>query len=203
MHLQISSPHYYSRNGGGLREASLRRVRIFFAYRRRLIILSIRRETRTRTSTLTRRTRQCRPRIRAPPARLLRLLHLAAHSAREPGDTYALVETVITHVLELGIRCSVRVCARGDAILKVGGVRLRDDIQRARGVLTLVLVVLMRRRGLGGLIAFVAVGLGEERRMLEGGEGGVEAAAERLGERAGVLRDGYACGGHGVEFRRE
>jgi len=43
--------------------------------------------------------------------------------------------------------------------------------------------------GCGGL-------LGEERRVLEGGEGGVEGAAERLGERAGVLGCCCADGGH-------
>jgi hypothetical protein len=40
------------------------------------------------------------------------------------------------------------------------------------------------------------VGLGVERGVLEGGEGGAEAAAEGLGESAGVFGDSCACGGH-------
>ncbi len=119
-----------------------------------------------------------------------------------------------TYVLERGVRVrhgvmvvvirrGIGVRARRHAILEVGRVRLRDDVQRARGMLALVLVHTRRRvgrgvAGCGGLVR-VGWGLGVERGVLEGGEGGVEGAAEGLGERAGVLGGGggYCCEGSG------
>ena len=49
--------------------------------------------------------------------------------------------------------------------------------------------VLVRRDGGSGVVAAAGRGglLGEERRVLEGREGGVEGAAERLGECASVF----------------
>lgn len=94
---------------------------------------------------------------------------------------------MITYVPELGlrrrmvIRRGIGVRARRHAILEVCRVRLRDDVHRARGMLALVLV-LVRRCCCCGLVVVVVVGFGEERRVLEGREGGVEAAAEGLGE---------------------
>ena len=76
-------------------------------------------------------------------------------------------------------------------------------MHRAGGVLVLVL---MRRhrcyRCCGLVVVVVVVGFREERRVLEGREGGVEAAAEGLGERAGVFGNSCACGGHDLEIRR-
>lgn len=111
--------------------------------------------------------------------------------------------TTITYVLELGmrrrmvIRRGVGVRARRHAILEVCRVRLRYDVYCARGMLVLCcccrLVV---------VVVVVVVGFRVERRVLEGREGGVEAAADGLGECAGVFGEGGACGGHDLEIRR-
>lgn len=86
------------------------------------------------------------------------------------------------------IRRGIGIRARRHAILELGRVRFRNDVQGARRVFPFVLV----RRDGGGVVVVAAAArrgglLGEERRGLEGREGGVEGAAEWLGERAGVL----------------
>ena len=59
------------------------------------------------------------------------------------------------------------------------------------------MLVRSRRVGGGGVAVAGRSGLlGEERRVLEGCEGGVEGAAERLGECASVLGCCCADGGH-------
>ena len=103
-----------------------------------------------------------------------------------------------TYVLERRlIRRGIGIRACRHAILEVGRVRLRNDVQRARGMFAFVLV---RRRVGSGSSGSVAGGRGrllrEEWRVLEGREGGVEGAAERLGERASVLGCCCADGGH-------
>ena len=65
--------------------------------------------------------------------------------------------------------------------------RLRDDVERTRGVLMLVFVG-GRRRGLGST----------ERGLLESSEGGVEGTTEWLGECANVFGGGESAEcGHG------
>ena len=101
----------------------------------------------------------------------------------------------MSHIITvLVVRRRVRVRACWHAVFEVSRVRLRNDVQRARGVFPFVLVRGRRRVGVaaggcGGI-------LGEERRVLQSREGGVEGAAERLGERAGVLGCCCADGGH-------
>lgn len=99
----------------------------------------------------------------------------------------------------------VVVVRRGDGVrprrhaikLEVGRVRLGDDVHGARRMLMFVFVFVFERRrrlaadGGGG-------GLGGQLGVLEGGEGGVERAAERLREGAGVLGGCCAECGHGV-----
>lgn len=72
--------------------------------------------------------------------------------------------------------------------------RLRDDVERTRGVLMLVFV-----GGRGGVMGGRRRGLGStERGLLEGSEGGVECTAERLGECANVFGGGESAEcGHG------
>lgn len=121
-------------------------------------------------------------------------------ACREPVElgTHVL-ERGLRHIIVLVVRCRVRVRARWHAVFEVSRVRLRDDVQRACSVFPLVLVRVRRRvRRSGGVVATAGWGgiLGEERRVLEGREGGVEGAAERLGECAGVLGCCCADGGH-------
>jgi hypothetical protein len=91
-------------------------------------------------------------------------------------------------------RRRVGVRADGHTILQVGRVRLRDDVERPRGVLMLVFM-----RGPDGVVGGRRRGLSSgERGLLEGSEGGVEGAAERLGEGANVLGGGSGAEcGHG------
>lgn len=98
----------------------------------------------------------------------------------------------------LVIRRGHGVRARRHAIrLEVGRVRLCDDVDGARRMLTLVFVRCRCCRlavncGGGGLCGQLGV--------LEGGEGGVERAAERLREGAGVFGGCCAECGHGLVF---
>lgn len=122
----------------------------------------------------------------------LRLLCIVAQSAHENRAHYRRADGADTYVIVGGHlsadwcrveRRRVGVRADGHAILQVGCIRLRDDVERPRGVLMLVFmyapdsVVGGRRWGLSS----------GERRLLEGSEGGVEGAAERLGEGANVF----------------
>jgi hypothetical protein len=91
------------------------------------------------------------------------------------------------------IRRCVGVRAGRHAVLKVGRVRLRDDVERPRGVLALVFVC----SSLGSAVG-ARGGLGEDGRILERSKGRVEGTAEGLREGASVFGDGNcANGGHG------
>ena len=91
-------------------------------------------------------------------------------------------------------RRRVGVRADGHTILQVGRIRLRDDVERPRGVLMLVFV-----RSPDGVVGGQRWRLGSgERGLLEGSEGGVEGAAEWLGEGANVFGGGSGAEcGHG------
>ena len=87
--------------------------------------------------------------------------------------------------------------ARRHAIkLEVGRVRLGDDVHGARRMLMFVFV--FARRRLAAAADAGGGGLGGQLGVLEGGEGCVERAAERLREGAGVLGGCCAECGHGV-----
>ena len=96
----------------------------------------------------------------------------------------------------------VVVVRRGDGVrprrhaikLEVGRVRLGNDVHGAPRMLVFVFMFARRRLAAGG----GGGGLGGQLGVLEGGEGGVERAAERLREGAGVLGGCCAECGHGV-----
>jgi hypothetical protein len=89
------------------------------------------------------------------------------------------------------IRRCIGVRARRHAVLEIGRVRLRDDVERPRGMLVLVFVRSLDGAGSPGW------DLGEEGRMLECGKGRVESAAEGLGEGTSPFGDGKCAGsGH-------
>ena len=99
-------------------------------------------------------------------------------------------------MLVLVIRRGNGVRARRHTIrLEVGRVRLCNDVHGARRVLALMFV---RCRRLAASCA--GGGLCGQLGVLEGGEGGVERAAERLREGAGVFGGCYAECGHGLVF---
>jgi hypothetical protein len=91
-------------------------------------------------------------------------------------------------------RRSDGVRANRHAVLHLGRILLRDDVERPRGMLMLVFVcdpggvVCGRRRGLSS----------RERGLLECSEGRVEGTAEGLGEGANVFGGGDSAEcGHG------
>jgi hypothetical protein len=88
-------------------------------------------------------------------------------------------------------RC-IGIRARRHAVLEVGRVRLRDDVERPRGMFALVFV--RRLDGAGGGTGW---DLGEEGRMLECSKGRVEGAAEGLREGTSAFGGGKcASSGH-------
>ena len=89
------------------------------------------------------------------------------------------------------IRRRIGVRARRHAVLEVGRVWLRDDVERPRSMLALVFV-----RGLDGAAGSPRWGLGEGR-TLECSKGRVEGAAEGLREGTSAFGDGKcASSGH-------
>jgi hypothetical protein len=98
-------------------------------------------------------------------------------------------------------RCRVGERADGHAVLHIGHMWLRDDVERPRGVLMLVFV-----GGTGGVVGGWRRRLSSssERGLLEGSKGRVEGTAERLGEGADVLGGGDSAEcGHGCELDRD
>ena len=92
-------------------------------------------------------------------------------------------------------RCRVGESANRHAVLHVGHMRLRDDVEGTRGVLMLVFV-----GGPGRVVRGRGRNLGSSKRgLLEGSEGRVEGTAERLGECANVFGGGGESAecGHG------
>jgi hypothetical protein len=90
-------------------------------------------------------------------------------------------------------RCRVGERADRYAVLHVGRMRLRDDVERTRGVL-----MLMFMGSPGGVVGGRRWRLSSssERGLLEGSEGRVESTAEGLGEGANVFGGGDSaeCG---------
>lgn len=112
-----------------------------------------------------------------------------------------------THVLMSGVaRCGVERCCIGvstdrHAVLHVGRIRLRDDVERPCSVFVFVFV-----RGPGGVVGGRRGRLSSSERglLLEDCEGRVEGTAERLGEGANVFGggDNTECG-HGWKLDRD
>lgn len=114
------------------------------------------------------------------------------HRADRSG-TYVFVGGHLSVAWDRLERRCVGVRADGHAVLQVGRVRLRDDVERPRSVLMFMFV-----RRPDGIVGGRRWGLsGGERGLLEGSKGGVEGAAERPGANVfGGGSSGAECG-HG------
>ena len=127
----------------------------------------------------------------------LRLLWLLAREDRcraSQAGTYVLVGGRCPALCRVE-RCSVGERADRHAVFHIRHIRLRDDMERASGVLMFVFV-----RGPSRVVGGRRLGFSNsrERGLLEDSEGRVEGTAQGLGEGANVLGggDGAECG-HG------